>query len=201
MASIRTTLVLIGAVQSSVFVATALGQPGSQLAVTGPPVRFEKITLTQRYFCDGITTGDINRDGQLDVVAGPYWYAGPTFRDAHAFYSPVPLPPEQSPSDSMFSFVHDFNADGWPDILVLGRVHLHAAYWYENPKGDDKLWSKHYAFERVRGESPHIHRSGWRWPATTRLSLGQLLGLDRAKLESTAEPWSFHAPFGTRRLE
>ena len=193
MASIRTTLVLFRAVQSSVFVATVLGQPGSQLAVTASPVRFEKITLTQRYFCDGITTGDINRDGQLDVVAGPYWYAGPTFRDAHAFYSPVPLPPEQSPSDSMFSFVHDFNADGWADILVLGRVHLHAAYWYENPKGDDKLWSKALRLRTRSWRVATTHRSGWRWPATTRLSLGQLLGLDRAKLESATEPWSFHA--------
>jgi hypothetical protein len=117
------------------------------------PIRFEKLVLTDKYYCDGITTGDINGDGKLDVVAGPFWYAGPTFTP-HAFYEPVPLPPADSPSNSMFSFVHDFNADGRPDILVLGRVHKHAAQWYENPGATDTLWQSHFAFERVRGESP-----------------------------------------------
>jgi hypothetical protein len=32
---------------------------------------------------------------------------------------------------------------------------LHAAYWYENPGvADGGHWKKHFAFERVRGESP-----------------------------------------------
>ncbi len=119
---------------------------------------FERIQLTDRYYCDGINFGDIDRDGTLDIVAGPFWYQGPDYKQAPAFYPPVPLPPEKSPSDSMYSFVHDFSGDGWPDILVLGRVHLHPAYWYENPgesvTTSDAPWQKHYAFERVQGESP-----------------------------------------------
>lgn len=118
------------------------------------PVGFEKLVLTSDYYCDGIQAGDINRDGRRDVVAGPFWYEGPEFKKAHAFYPPARLAPEESPSDSMFSFVHDFSGDGWPDILVLGRVHLHPAFWYENPRGADGYWPRHFAFERVRGESP-----------------------------------------------
>jgi hypothetical protein len=38
--------------------------------------------------------------------------------------------------------------------LVLGRVHLHEAFWYENPRGQEGLWKKHFAFHRVQGESP-----------------------------------------------
>jgi len=119
-----------------------------------PAVTFEKLHLTDRYYCDGIDAGDINGDGHVDVVAGPAWYAGPDFQKAHEFYPAVPLPTDASPSNSMFSFVHDFSGDGWPDILVLGRVHKHAAYWYENPGDSDEAWRKHFAFERVRGESP-----------------------------------------------
>jgi len=115
---------------------------------------FKKVQLSDRYYCDGIASADINGDGNVDIVAGPYWYAGPTFESAHEFYPADPLPPEPSPSNSMFSFVHDFSGDSKPDILVLGRVHKHAAYWYENPGDEDRLWEKHYAFERVRGESP-----------------------------------------------
>ncbi len=96
----------------------------------------------------------------------------------------------------MFSFVEDFDADGWPDILVLGRVHKHSAYWYRNP--GEKLaegapWNKHFVFERIRGESPTLvdidadgrkelichwdNRWGWVAPDPT----------------DPGKPWRFHA--------
>ena len=119
-------------------------------------VDFSKQQLTANYYCDGINYGDFNRDGKVDVVAGPFWYEGPHFKTQHEFYPAKALQPEPSPSNSMYSFVEDFNGDGWDDILVLGRVHKHAAYWYENPKGKDTLWKQHYVFERIRGESPAL---------------------------------------------
>jgi hypothetical protein len=117
-------------------------------------VRFTRLQLTERYYCDGITSGDINGDGHSDIVAGPFWYEGPSLEKAHEFYEASVIPREPSPSNSMFSFVYDFNGDQRPDILVLGRVHLHPATWYENPGNTDGLWQAHFAFERVRGESP-----------------------------------------------
>ncbi len=115
---------------------------------------FEKRVLTGQYLCDGINTGDFNRDGQPDIVAGPFWYEGPDFTTKHEIYPAKAFPTKPAPTDSMFSYGWDFNGDGWPDILVLGRIHLHAAAWYENPKGAPGPWKKHFAFERVRGESP-----------------------------------------------
>ncbi len=115
---------------------------------------FEKRVLVDRYFADGINHGDFNRDGNRDIVAGPFWWEGPGFGKRHAFYPPVALPPAASPSNSMFSCVWDFNGDGWDDILVLGRVHKHAAAWYQNPAGSGKVWKKHFAYERIKGESP-----------------------------------------------
>jgi len=115
---------------------------------------FHKLTLTEQYYCDGINTGDFNRDGRPDIVAGPFWYEGPGFTNRHEFYPAAVFPTRPAPTDSMFSYVWDFNGDGWSDILVLGRVHLHSAYWYENPRSADKKWRKHFVCERVKGESP-----------------------------------------------
>lgn len=41
-------------------------------ALAESPVSFQKIVLTDVYYCDGINAGDINRDGHKDIVAGPY---------------------------------------------------------------------------------------------------------------------------------
>ena len=119
-------------------------------------IKFQKHVLSDRYYCDGIASGDFNSDGHVDIVAGPFWYEGPNFTNAHEIYEPVPLAPEESPSNSMFSFVHDFNNDGRPDVLVLGRVHKHEARWYENPGKTNELWESHFVFDRIRGESPAL---------------------------------------------
>ena len=113
-------------------------------------VSFEKRVLADRYLCDGINYGDFNRDGKRDIIAGPFWYAGPTFEKKHAIYPAVALPPAASPSNSMFSFVHDFDGDGWDDILVLGRVHKHNAIWYQNPAGKPKRWKRHTQRARMK---------------------------------------------------
>ncbi|WP_417382941.1 FG-GAP repeat domain-containing protein [Gimesia sp.] len=117
---------------------------------------FHKKILTEKYFADGVASGDFNHDGQRDIVAGPYWYAGPEFAKKQSYYEPVALPPEVSPSNCMLVFAYDFNSDGWDDILVLGRVHLHKAFWYENPRTENGEWKKHFVFERVQGESPPL---------------------------------------------
>ena len=109
---------------------------------------------TTRYLADGISAGDFNRDGRMDVVAGPFWYEGPGFERAHEIYPAVDIPLAPTPSNSMFSYAHDFNGDGWTDVLRLGRVHLHPAVWFENPQGKPGPWKEHFVFERVLGESP-----------------------------------------------
>ena len=138
---------------------SALSAGAAHAASAPRPVSFEKLTLTSEYWCDGVNAADINGDGKMDIVAGPFWYAGPAFKTRHAFYEPVQQELEKTPTNSMFSFIADFNGDGRPDILVLGRVLHHQAFWYENPGAaeatkPDARWKKHFVANRVFGEAP-----------------------------------------------
>lgn len=142
------------------FLAPAFLATGALALAAAPHApRFEKITLTNEYWCDGIHAADLDGDGHHDVIAGPFWYRGPDFKTRHTFYDPVPQVLEKNPTNSMFSFPHDFNGDGRPDILVLGRVLFHEAFWYENPGAaaatqPDARWKKHFVSRRVFGEAP-----------------------------------------------
>ncbi|HYW80958.1 MAG TPA: VCBS repeat-containing protein, partial [Thermoguttaceae bacterium] len=121
----------------------------------GADVAFEKHVLCdEAYYCDGIATGDIDRDGAIDIVAGPFWYKGPEFQQRQQIYPPVAFDPAKGQSDSLFSDVYDFNGDGWLDVLVRGRVHMHPARWYENPKGEKQHWPRHVVFPKIQGENP-----------------------------------------------
>lgn len=49
---------------------------------------FRKQVLTDSFYSEGISVGDINHDGNMDIVAGPFWFAGPDFKVAHEIYPP-----------------------------------------------------------------------------------------------------------------
>lgn len=102
------------------------------------PLRFEKKRITPQYWAEGASVADLNRDGHLDIVCGGHWYVGPTFAERHEYTTPVPAN-KRGPYDMyvytlehFFSWTHDFNADGWTDILVVGLTGR-AAAWFENP--------------------------------------------------------------------
>lgn len=155
---------------------------------------FRKQVLTDKYYSDGIAAGDINRDGRIDIVAGPFWYEGPGFTTRHEFYLPVEFPTAPSPTDSMFSYVRDLDGDGWLDILVLGRVHLHSAAWYENPQGSSTAhWKKHFVFERIKGESPPFLDVNADGTPEIVAHWQDQWGLIQPDPVNPAKPWSFKA--------
>ena len=54
-------------------------------AATGTPW-FDTIQMDDHFWSEGATYGDVNRDGRVDVISGPYWYAGPDYRTRHEYY-------------------------------------------------------------------------------------------------------------------
>ena len=119
----------------------------------GPALHsFKRLVLSDQFFSEGACFADIDGDGSRDVVSGPYWYAGPGFRQRHA-YAPAAVLDIRGYSEFFFSFAHDFNSDGLVDILAVampGRV----AHWYENSGRKDVHWKRHAAIDDVGNESP-----------------------------------------------
>ena len=93
---------------------------------------FQKTQLSDQFFCEGASFGDFNRDGAMDIVSGPFWYAGPKFTERFEFYPPKPFDIANY-SDNFFAFAHDVDEDGWQDIVIIGFPGENT-WWFQNPQ-------------------------------------------------------------------
>ncbi|WP_397568946.1 PVC-type heme-binding CxxCH protein [Schlesneria sp. T3-172] len=118
--------------------------------------RFERQPLTEDYFSEGASFGDLNQDGIVDIVHGPYWWEGPKFERRHEIY-PAKSQNRRGYSDNFFSWVYDFNGDGWNDVLTVGLPGT-PGFIFENPQGKnlDKHWKRHQFSDQVGNESPQF---------------------------------------------
>jgi hypothetical protein len=153
---------------------------------------FERKQLTDVYYSEGANAGDIDGDGQADVVYGPYWFEGPAFEKKHELYPARPQNREGY-ADNFFNWIYDFNGDGWNDVFVVGFPGT-PAYVYECPKagGYDKPWKKHTVFESVANESPHFtNLVGDKRPELVCTFKGSF-GFATIDWDKPFETWEFH---------
>ena len=113
---------------------------------------FEHTQLSDVFFTEGATFGDVTGDGMADLVAGPFIYEGPEFQQEHEIYEPAAFSIETY-SDNFFAFVDDINGDGLNDIVFVGFPG-EAAHWYENTGSLEAHWPKHLILDEVSNESP-----------------------------------------------
>ncbi len=171
---------------------------------------YRRLQLTDKFWSEGAAWGDFNQDGALDLCAGPFWYAGPDFTNRHT-YRPATasfkckaadgteqtiegfagaLSDQNAYADDFLNFVHDFNADGWPDIMALAIPGSHAT-WFENPRGQQEQWTGHRIADVVDNESPLLaDLTGDGYPELIHNQAGYV-GYSEADRTDPARPWTF----------
>jgi hypothetical protein len=172
---------------------------------------FKKLQLSDQFWSEGANFGDFNHDGKMDIASGPYWYEGPDYKQRHEYYpankfftrkqsdgteEKIPgfegaLGVNNAYSDNFFSFVYDFNQDGWPDILIYGFPGVDAS-WYENPKGREGHWQRHQIFDVVDNESPAFADLNGDGKPDIICNSGGYFGYATADWTNPAKPWKFH---------
>ncbi|WP_395737385.1 PVC-type heme-binding CxxCH protein [Prosthecobacter sp.] len=116
-------------------------------------ITWKRQQLHGDFYSEGAAIGDINGDGKPDVVAGPFWWEGPTFEKKHAYYEPK-IFSINGYSDNFFAYVYDFNADKKNDILILGFPGKEARLYLNPGTHDDNPWPMHIVADVVDNESP-----------------------------------------------
>lgn len=173
---------------------------------------FKQTQLSDKFWGEGATFGDLNCDGKPDIVSGPFWYEGPDFTQRHEFYPATAtfklkrpdgteqtiegfegaLGVDNKYSDNFFAFTHDFNRDGWNDILIIGFPGEWTA-WFENPRGKAGHWAKHVVFDTTDNESPTFtDLTGDAKPELVCAAKGHY-GYAEPDWSDPAKPWKFHA--------
>jgi len=172
---------------------------------------FKKLQLHDQFWSEGANFGDLNKDGQNDLVAGPWWWEGPDFKIRHEYYpakttfqlklgpmTSVTLPGfegtlgnKNTYSDNFFAWIFDFNKDGWNDILIIGFPGKDTS-WFENPKTSDGKWTRHQVFDQTDNESPTwIDLTGDGRPELVCITKGRY-GYATPDWNHPEQPWTFH---------
>jgi len=159
-----------------------------------PLIRFDKQVLETDFYAEGASFGDLNKDGHQDIVYGPFWFAGPDFKQRHTIYEPKSFN-INGYSDNFFSFVEDVTGDGYADVLVLGFPGKEARL-YVNPGKDiasTTSWPAYLVASVVDNESPDfVDMDGDGRKEIVCSQQGQF-GYYKAQGEDATKPWQWIA--------
>ena len=168
---------------------TLLTLPFAASGATDPV--FKKTVLDSFFLAEGAAIADFNGDGHADVVAGAKIFHGPEFTKSSAFRPPHAFD-RLSYSNNFLTFTDDFNADGRPDVLVIGWPGKEA-FWFENPGAAVTAdWPQHLAYFNVDSESPGFVDVDGDGLAEIVASSGARLGYMQRNAQQPTAPWSFH---------
>ena len=111
--------------------------------------RFRVQRISDFYYSWGADAADFNKDGQMDVVSGPYIYFGPEFTSYKEIYPAIAVGPSKEFTSINHQFTYDVNADGWPDIITGWT----APAVYINPKNESRRWETYKPIPGTQSET------------------------------------------------
>lgn len=115
-------------------------------------IGWERHLVDYTFRSEGVTAGDFNKDGKMDVAAGDVWYSNPDWQ-VHEFRPVGKYYYFKGYSNSFANWTYDINADGWDDIIVIGFPGA-PFHWYENPQGKEGHWKEHVIWHSACNETP-----------------------------------------------
>jgi len=115
-------------------------------------VAFEKYVLCDTFVSEGVAVADINNDGQLDIVAGAYWFEAPDWKQ-HELTAPQPFAYDKGYSNAFLHFALDVDQDGWVDVIRVG-LPGEEVVWYQNPGNNPGHWVEHPIYPAFGNETP-----------------------------------------------
>ncbi len=101
---------------------------------------FRMQRISDFYYGWSAAVADINHDGIMDVISGPFYYLGPGYTERHEFTTARTYNPSNQFAQGMVNFAYDFTGDGWPDILMVDQRPI---YLYVNPRGESRRWDRY----------------------------------------------------------
>lgn len=136
-----------------VWILTSCKRGGNESSkpVAGEQVSFKKHTLLTDFIAEGVAVGDVNEDGLVDVMAGPYWFEAPDWK-IHELAPVQKFEYDKGYSDAFISYGMDVNHDGWVDFIRIGFPGREVQ-WFENPKNEPGHWKVHLITENLGNES------------------------------------------------
>ena len=127
---------------------------GAEALENSPTIKFKKVQLDADFRSEGVTVGDYNQDGKLDIAAGFVWYEAPDWT-RHKITADAKTYQPKGYSNSFVNYTQDMNADGWDDVIVVDFPGT-PTWWFENPQSQAGPWKRHTVTPVSNNESPQF---------------------------------------------
>lgn len=121
-------------------------------SVTDSPIQFEKQQVTSQFLAEGVAIGDVDQDGDQDILTGFHWFEAPGW-ERHDIQPPVAFDYATAYSSTFLNYVMDVNEDGRADLIRIDTPG-EGVYWYENPGSSEGYWTEHFIDSSACNESP-----------------------------------------------
>jgi hypothetical protein len=122
------------------------------LAAEPGKISFNRKQIDPIFRSEGVSAGDFNGDGKLDISAGPCYFAAPDWKLV-PLIDPLPTYDPLNYSNSFQNFADDVNGDGRTDLIVVDFPGKET-WWFEQPAKPDQPWKRHTVTPITNNESP-----------------------------------------------